>query len=191
MMIEQSLPLRSGRQGYSSQEEATVVGSASERMVDGSPEFTTRRPDAHPKSVFLEEAEWFQSAALPVPRVPDGAPRRRLLPEGEAFIGSFGSERNEFRPQRLLGGDDKDNAVQSVFVDTSGTAYEPYSLAWRYLGMYIDCGEEENENGDRRRLSKDDKNDCTRKLLWAAVSLPLASIGAWHVERLSDPLSFV
>jgi hypothetical protein len=172
MTIQQPLPVRSGQQGDSSPEETTVVGSANARRVDVSADFTSRGLERHPKSVVLEQTQWFKSASLPLPRLPDGTPRRRLLPESEAFIGSFGSESNEFRPQRLLG-NDKDNAVQSVFVDSSGTAYEPYSLAWRYLGMYIDCGEEENENGDRRRLSKDDKNDCSRKLLWAAVSLPL------------------
>jgi hypothetical protein len=73
-----------------------------------------------------------------------------------------------------------------VFVDSSGTAYEPYSLAWRYLGMYIDCEEENEKDGDRRRLSNDNKNECTRKLLWAAVSfrVPLLALSVSN-----DPLT--
>ena len=42
------------------------------------------------------------------------------------------------------------------FVDSSGNEYESYALAWRYLGIFIDC---------------DSSSDCPRKLLWAAVRL--------------------
>eukprot|EP00957_Ditylum_brightwellii_P159706 12155859-Ditylum_brightwellii.AAC.1 len=51
----------------------------------------------------------------------------------------------------------------SLLVDRAGNQYEPYSLAWRYLGMYIDC----DDNTDRR-LSSDDNEECGCKLLWAA-----------------------
>ena len=64
-------------------------------------------------------------------------------------------------------------------VDEEGNSYEPYSLAWRYLGMFVDCEKEDDDDdndGDekeRRRLSSDDggNNSCARKVLWAAVSL--------------------
>ena len=45
-------------------------------------------------------------------------------------------------------------------VDSNGNQYESYSTAWRYLGMYLDCG----NNGD------DDNGSCYRRVLWAAVS---------------------
>ena len=38
------------------------------------------------------------------------------------------------------GDDDNSNDQESYFTDPkTGQAYEPYSLAWRYLGMYMDC----------------------------------------------------
>lgn len=75
-----------------------------------------------------------------------------------------------------------DGNFESYLVDKHGNEYEPYSLAWRYLGMYIDCDvdtvqasqQEEEDEGDRR-LENDDDNDCARKLLWAAVSSYLYS----------------
>lgn len=60
----------------------------------------------------------------------------------------------------------------SYFVDTEGNAYEPYSLAWRYLGMYLDCDLEEGDalQDDEEANGSGEENDCSRKLLWAAVS---------------------
>ena len=77
----------------------------------------------------------------------------------------------------------------NYFADQYGYAYEPYSLSWRYLGMYIDCdiegannaydgengdeddgddGDEEDANegngGGRRHLENDQGNDCSRKV---------------------------
>jgi hypothetical protein len=52
--------------------------------------------------------------------------------------------------QRSLG-----NNRNSYLVDENGVQYDPDSLAWRYLGLYIDC---EDQNGSY----------CERKLLWAA-----------------------
>lgn len=64
-----------------------------------------------------------------------------------------------------------------VLVDDDGNEYEPYSLAWRYLGMFIECEEQDDDDDDdgddrRRHLSSDDGNNngCARKVLWAAVS---------------------
>lgn len=42
---------------------------------------------------------------------------------------------------RLLGDEYEQSAY---FVDSDGNSYEPYSLAWRYLGMYIDCDVEDD-----------------------------------------------
>lgn len=67
-----------------------------------------------------------------------------------------------------------DDQQSSYLVDDEGNEYEPYSLAWRYLGMYIDCdlngssSHTENEI-DRRLGGGGDGNDCSRKILWAAV----------------------
>ena len=67
-------------------------------------------------------------------------------------------------------------------VDSKGNAYEPYSLAWRYLGMYIDCDLPEVDedystsafDNVNRKLASGDKDgdDCSRKVLWAAYHDP-------------------
>jgi hypothetical protein len=70
--------------------------------------------------------------------------------------------------ERVLGSHDN---KQSFFVDSSGNQYEPYALAWRYLGMYMDCDVDDfffrqlNEN-----KNKNNNNKCDRIILWAAVS---------------------
>lgn len=83
---------------------------------------------------------------------------------------------------RLLeggGGGNNQNNYHLV-VDKDGVEYDPYSLAWRYLGIYIDCdinainngGEDDNHNKDHRQLPEENNNkegnECARKLLWAA-----------------------
>lgn len=71
--------------------------------------------------------------------------------------------------------EDGEDAYQSFLTKRSGVEYDPYALAWRYLGMYIDCditfetSEESPEERSRRRL-EDSEDDCERKVLWAAVS---------------------
>jgi len=101
--------------------------------------------------------------------------------------------------RRDLGSDDDND--QSYLVDKDGNEYEPYSMAWRYLGMYIDCDVQQQEyddedidesdvnrrqrrrtiiadstsasTGKRRYLSgSDDGDDCSRKVLWAAYYDP-------------------
>lgn len=67
----------------------------------------------------------------------------------------------------------EDGGSSSVYVDHNGNEYEPYSMGWRYLGMYIDC--QTSDYGTRRNLnsgsgSGDGDEACARKLLWAAVS---------------------
>lgn len=103
---------------------------------------------------------------------------------------------------RLLGedGNNNDNSQSSYLADSDGNAYEPYSTAWRYLGMYIDCDIEDddssnsrysyNDGGVNRRRAQQvrrppeqrrdlksgdgsgDGDDCSRKLLWAAYRDP-------------------
>jgi hypothetical protein len=95
---------------------------------------------------------------------------------------------------RALNSADNDGGQVSYLVDAEGNAYDPYSLAWRYLGMYIDCdvdqhkdedGNNNNNGGNnyysddvfrerrRRRMASGDDNDsCSRKLLWAAYRDP-------------------
>ena len=97
---------------------------------------------------------------------------------------------------------DNDDNYQSYLVDSDGNSYEPYAMAWRYLGMYIDCDvqQEYNNDGDydgsdvyrnrqrqrrtttntntntkQRNLSgsgSNDGDDCSRKVLWAAYVDP-------------------
>jgi hypothetical protein len=74
--------------------------------------------------------------------------------------------RDHARDDRVL---ESDEARASYLVDKNGNAYEPYSLAWRYLGMYIDC-DVDQVNGNGRRFLEDGGWECERVLLWAAVS---------------------
>ena len=39
--------------------------------------------------------------------------------------------------RRIL--NDQEDDFTSMLVDSNGNEYEPYSLAWRYLGIYLDC----------------------------------------------------
>lgn len=61
---------------------------------------------------------------------------------------------------------------QSLLVDNNGNEYDPYSLAWRYLGLYVDCDVDINSDVYyyRNRKLKEGENNggCQRKLLWAA-----------------------
>ena len=64
-----------------------------------------------------------------------------------------------------------DESVSQLFVLTSRTGITCLlcSLAWRYLGVYVDClngGSEEGED------SGDEEKECGRKLLWAAYHDP-------------------
>jgi len=87
---------------------------------------------------------------------------------------------------------------ESYLVDSNGNQYEPYSMAWRYLGAYIDCdiqqksgddygesniyrklttqlfGSKRAQNSNRRGLGSGsgDGDDCSRKVLWAAYYDP-------------------
>lgn len=93
---------------------------------------------------------------------------------------------------RVLDSNDNEN-FQSYLVDSRGNEYDvAYALAWRYLGMYIDCdvdayvnGDDDNSNHgegdgsqDRNRFlgsgdgSGDDTDSCSRTILWAAYVDP-------------------
>lgn len=66
--------------------------------------------------------------------------------------------------QRLL------NFYKDDFADGLETQYNEYAQAWRYLGLYMDCG----YVAQNRRLeqeAQDDGSICKRYLLWGAVSL--------------------
>ena len=81
---------------------------------------------------------------------------------------------------RALGGEDDDG-----YQDTYLGEYEPYELAWRYLGLYMDCDVDasmenydanyyyDGGSGDMNRiLSSNDGGACSRKVLWAAYRDP-------------------
>jgi len=48
-----------------------------------------------------------------------------------------------------------DSYVSPYMIDSYGNEYDSYALAWRYLGIYMDCNSS--------------SSSCSRKLLWAAV----------------------
>jgi len=84
-------------------------------------------------------------------------------------------------PDRLLS-ESNDYQYENHFIDKDGNEYDPYSLAWRYLGLYMDCADDQQNNGgnnnDRRGLSGDDGGSCPRVLLWAAYHDPRYRGGA-------------
>ena len=63
--------------------------------------------------------------------------------------------------RRSLGGDGGD--FQSILVNKDGVEYDPNSLAWRYLGLYVDCDDRDDGGDDQGQ----DGGYCQRKLLWA------------------------
>jgi hypothetical protein len=100
-----------------------------------------------------------------------------------------------FLDGRALGDSEDEGQQNTYLVDADGNAYESYSLAWRYLGMYIDCDIDEDNDDTIENQSEDDKdrqrrkvlqqekrhlggsddnnsNDCSRKVLWAAYRDP-------------------
>jgi hypothetical protein len=90
--------------------------------------------------------------------------RLPFSPRGNDGLGSFDGDHTT-RDDRLL--ESRDDFT-SYLVDKNGNEYEPYSLAWRYLGMYIDC-DIEQADGNQRRFLEDSGGDCERVLSWAAV----------------------
>jgi hypothetical protein len=79
-------------------------------------------------------------------------------------------------PRALNGGDNGDHQSSYLF-SADGGSYDPYAVAWRYLGMYIDC----DVNGAATGDSNGDQ--CSRKLLWAAYYDPeymYAEIGEYQ-----------
>ena len=102
------------------------------------------------------------------------------LPELNLHEPALSSGQRRWSPQHSVERDlySADN-YQSYLVDSSGNAYDPYSLAWRYLGLYIDCDISNStnfyqyynyNNGYSRTLHENDRggDGCERKLLWAA-----------------------
>ncbi|KAL9190458.1 hypothetical protein ACHAXT_007669, partial [Thalassiosira profunda] len=84
-------------------------------------------------------------------------------------------EAPRLRPRHRSLGSHDESDYASILVDKHGNEYDPYSLAWRYLGLYIgDCdaaGDDDNGSRDHgRRLPSDDEGgECgERKVLWAA-----------------------
>ena len=89
----------------------------------------------------------------------------------------YHSNQRRRRQRRRLDSHDDEDQQSSFLVDKDGNEYEPYALAWRYLGMYLDCDldeekedDEEEEDEDRRLGSGSRDGGCNRVLLWAAVS---------------------
>jgi len=88
----------------------------------------------------------------------------------------FTTSTSEQRNDRELGGsqDGSGEEWESYLVDRKGNEYEPYALAWRYLGMYIDCDINNGscDNDDDDDGGSGDDNEATRKVLWAAYVDP-------------------
>jgi hypothetical protein len=103
-----------------------------------------------------------------------------------------GSERyREDEGQRQLG---QNNDKNGYFVDADGNAYESYAMAWRYLGLFIDCSSDSDEHGKRERHLNNDNNNndgsssssCQRRLLWAAYHDPHYRGGSMGEYSLLD-----
>jgi hypothetical protein len=53
----------------------------------------------------------------------------------------------------------------------SGTQWSSYQLAWRLLGFYLDCNQDENQEHKNRKLKEDEGNSgCSRYVMYAVVS---------------------
>jgi hypothetical protein len=87
------------------------------------------------------------------------------------------------RIPRELGG----TYTSPYFVDSYGNEYESYAMAWRYLGMYMDCSS--SSRRQLRTLSWYDSyykksKTCYPKILWAAVRHDIDSKNeATRIER--------
>ena len=93
----------------------------------------------------------------------------RGVPElHRSYRGRGGVE--ELEQRRSLGGGDGGGDLQSLLVDKDGVEYDPNSLAWRYLGLYVDCDDrDDNGSGSGDYGGQEDGGGyCQRKLLWAA-----------------------
>ena len=53
--------------------------------------------------------------------------------------------------RRSLEGDSNDEGINAYLQDEHGNDYDPYSTAWRYLGVYTDC-DISTEDDQRRKL---------------------------------------
>lgn len=72
------------------------------------------------------------------------------------------------------------NYYKDDFVDGLETQYNEYAQAWRYMGLYIDC-EYQAQNQQRERDLEEQNNNgnvCKRYLLWGAVRHCLISSSA-------------
>jgi hypothetical protein len=53
----------------------------------------------------------------------------------------------------------------------SGTQWSSYQLAWRLLGFYLNCNQDENQDHKNRKLKQDEGNGgCSRNVMYAVVS---------------------
>lgn len=104
----------------------------------------------------------------------------RDVPDDHLVLHRHQPQRSQ-RQRSLEGGGGGNNQNQYLLMDKDGITYDPYSLAWRYLGIYIDCdinaisttggGDDNDHNRAHRQLPGEEENNsdqCPRKLLWAA-----------------------
>ena len=82
--------------------------------------------------------------------------------------------------RQLFGQDERDLTTAygtNFFADSQQTYYDPYQMAWRFLGHMVKCGypSDRYEQQSQHSHSNDNNNEfgknyCQRYLLWAAVS---------------------
>jgi hypothetical protein len=86
------------------------------------------------------------------------------------------------------------NYYKQDFVDGLETQYNEYAQAWRYMGLYMDCGyavarrlEEQaaEQNQGERHAAQAASGSCMRYLLWAAVSV--ATQNPQHAQKTTRP----
>lgn len=121
---------------------------------------------------------------LQLPKTPLLPPTTTTTTTDESLLVSSSSSSPQLwlEERRELNSNDGDYV--SLYVDSNGNEYEPYSMGWRYLGMYLDCengetttsyanGDDQVERLRQRELGSGsgDGGACARKLLWAAVSI--------------------
>ena len=75
---------------------------------------------------------------------------------------------------------------ESYLVDSNGNQYEPYSMAWRYLGVYIDCDVQQYSDGANNIDESNVYRRLARKLFGSTQPTAITSSAASRASHRRD-----